>query len=49
MSQGRTTISVQEISGEARVEELATMLGGATEKNLDSARDLLDQINKVIN
>ena len=36
---GRTTITVNEISGETRVEELATMLGGATEKNLASARD----------
>jgi DNA repair protein RecN (Recombination protein N) len=49
MTKGRTTISVQEISGEARVEELAIMLGGATEKNIDSARDLLDHVNKVIN
>jgi DNA repair protein RecN (Recombination protein N) len=49
MSRGRTTISVQEIKGEDRVEELAIMLGGATEKNMDSARDLLDYIKTVVN
>ena len=44
VSQGRTTIQVREISGEARVEELATMLGGVSEKNLASARELLTRI-----
>ncbi|MFN2112785.1 MAG: DNA repair protein RecN [Anaerolineales bacterium] len=44
VSEGRTTIQVREISGEDRVEELATMLGGASEKNLDSARELLTRI-----
>lgn len=44
ISEGRTTIQVREISGEDRVEELATMLGGASEKNLASARELLTRI-----
>jgi DNA repair protein RecN (Recombination protein N) len=44
VSEGRTTIQVREISGEDRVEELATMLGGASEKNLASARELLTRI-----
>jgi DNA repair protein RecN (Recombination protein N) len=48
VSGGRTTIEVREIHGEDRVEELATMLGGASEKNLASARDLLDYVSGVI-
>ncbi len=44
ISDGRTTIQVREISGEARIEELATMLGGVSEKNLASARELLSRI-----
>jgi DNA repair protein RecN (Recombination protein N) len=48
VSGGRTTIEVREIHGEDRVEELATMLGGASEKNLASARDLLDYVSRVI-
>ncbi|MFV1948555.1 MAG: DNA repair protein RecN [Anaerolineales bacterium] len=48
VSGGRTTIEVHEIHGEERVEELATMLGGASEKNLASARDLLDYVSGVI-
>lgn len=48
VSGGRTTIEVREIHGEERVEELATMLGGASEKNLASARDLLDYVSGVI-
>jgi len=44
ISDGRTTIQVREISGEARIEELATMLGGVSEKNLASARELLTRI-----
>lgn len=44
VSEGRTTIQVKEISGEARVEELATMFGGASEENLASARELLARI-----
>ena len=39
--EGRTTIQVVEILGEARMEELATMLGGPSEKNLASARELM--------
>ena len=45
---GRTSIQVQEISGEDRVIELATMLGGPSDKNLESARELMDYISKVI-
>jgi len=48
VSGGRTTIEVREIRGEDRVEELATMLGGASEKNMASARDLLDYVSGVI-
>jgi len=48
MADGRTSIQVQEINGEARVKELATMLGGPSEKNLESARELMDYISKVI-
>ncbi len=42
----RTTIQVLEIQGEARVEELATMLGGPSEKNLASARELMAYVSE---
>ncbi len=45
---GRSYIQVQEISGEDRIRELATMLGGPSEKNLESARELLDYVSQVI-
>ena len=45
---GRSSIQVLEISGNKRVEELATMLGGPTEKNLESAQELLDFVSGVI-
>jgi len=45
---GRTSIQVQEISGEERIKELATMLGGPSDKNQESARELMDYISKVI-
>jgi len=48
LAEGRTTIQVQEINGEERVKELATMLGGPSDKNLASARELLDYISQVI-
>jgi DNA repair protein RecN (Recombination protein N) len=48
LADGRTTIQVQEIQGEDRVSELATMLGGASEKNRESARELLNQISQII-
>jgi len=48
LADGRTSIRVQEINGEERVKELATMLGGPSEKNLESARELMDYISKVI-
>jgi DNA repair protein RecN (Recombination protein N) len=46
---GRSTIQVQEISGKERIEELATMLGGLSEKNLESAKELLQNVSVVIN
>ena len=48
LEDGRTTIQVQEIRGEERVRELATMLGGPSDKNLESARELMDYISRVI-
>jgi DNA repair protein RecN (Recombination protein N) len=45
---GRTNILVKEIQGEERVAELATMLGGPSEKNRDSARELMAYINEKI-
>lgn len=45
---GRTTIQVREIQGEERVAELATMLGGPSEKNRDSARELMAYIKAKI-
>ena len=45
---GRSTIQVQEIHGKERVEELATMLGGLSEKNLESAKELLEIVSGVI-
>ena len=48
LADGRTSIQVQEISGEERIKELATMLGGPSDKNQESARELMDYISKVI-
>ncbi len=48
LADGRTSIQVQEISGEDRIKELATMLGGPSDKNLESARELMDYISQVI-
>lgn len=45
---GRSAIQVLEISGTERVEELATMLGGPSEKNIESAQELLDFVSGVI-
>jgi DNA repair protein RecN (Recombination protein N) len=45
---GRSSIQVQEISGKARIEELATMLGGPSDKNMESAQELLESVSKVI-
>ena len=45
---GRTSIQVQEIKGEERIKELATMLGGPSDKNQESARELMDYISQVI-
>ena len=43
---GRTAITVREIQGEDRVEELAIMLGGPSEKNLASARELMAYVTE---
>ena len=48
LAEGRTAIQVLEIQGEARVEELATMLGGPSEKNLASVRELMAYITEKI-
>lgn len=48
LNDGRTTIQVLEIQGEARIKELATMLGGPSEKNLASAKELLAYITRKI-
>jgi len=45
---GRSFIQVREISGQDRIRELATMLGGPSEKNLESAQELLEYISRVI-
>ena len=45
---GRSVIQVREISGQDRTKELATMLGGPSEKNLESAQELLEYVSRVI-
>ena len=45
---GRSVIHVREISGQDRTKELATMLGGPSEKNLESAQELLEYVSRVI-
>ncbi len=45
---GRSLIQVREISGKDRIKELATMLGGPSEKNLGSAQELLEYVSQVI-
>jgi len=45
---GRSFIQVREISGQDRIRELATMLGGPSEKNLESAQELLEYVSRVI-
>ncbi len=47
VSGGRTRATLTPISGEARVQELAAMLGGATPANLASARELLGITEKA--
>ena len=42
ISGGRSVIQVREVSGEERLRELATMLGGISETTLDSARELME-------
>ena len=46
MDGGRTLTIVEELSGSNRQEELAQMIGGITEVNLQAARDTLDQARK---
>jgi DNA repair protein RecN (Recombination protein N) len=45
---GRTTTAVHALQGARRVSELALMLGGESEVNLESARALLQQAAEVI-
>lgn len=42
ISGGRSVIQVRVVSGEERLRELATMLGGISETTLDSARELME-------
>ena len=44
---GRTTTQVLEISGEARVTELAEMLGSSGEQSLQTARELLTDVGRI--
>jgi DNA repair protein RecN (Recombination protein N) len=46
VQENRTRIQVREISGKARVEELAHMLGGLTDHNLQAAQELLSGAEK---
>jgi len=41
---GRTSTQVEQLQGEARVEELAAMLGASTSVTLESAREILDKV-----
>jgi len=41
---GRTATQVEQLQGEARVEELAAMLGASTSVTLESAREILDKV-----
>ena len=45
---GRSVIKVKEITGKDRIEELATMLGGPSEKNLASAKELIDYVSQIV-
>ena len=47
ISGGRSVIQVREVSGEERLKELATMLGGISETTLDSARELMEIVAAV--
>ncbi len=47
MSEKRTTTQVQPIADEARVEELAHMLGAFTESTRQSAREILEQVARA--
>ena len=48
LADGRTAIQVLEIQGDERLKELATMLGGPSEKNLASARELMAYVTEKI-
>ncbi|HEX7975914.1 MAG TPA: DNA repair protein RecN, partial [Anaerolineales bacterium] len=43
---GRTTTEVTPLEGQARLEELAQMLGGVSEGTLHSARELMESVEK---
>jgi len=44
---GRTATQVEQLQGEARVEELAAMLGASTSVTLESAREILRTVAKI--
>ena len=46
ISEGRTATQVEQLEGEARLQELAQMLGGISPGTLHSARDLLEMVEK---
>jgi DNA repair protein RecN (Recombination protein N) len=46
---GRTTTQVNQLEGDARLDELAQMLGGASTGTLQSARELLQYVEKHTN
>ncbi|MCU0487406.1 MAG: DNA repair protein RecN, partial [Anaerolineales bacterium] len=47
VSDGRTATQVQQLEGEARLQELAQMLGGVSPGTLHSARDLLEMVETI--
>jgi DNA repair protein RecN (Recombination protein N) len=46
---GRTTTQINQLEGEARLEELAQMLGGKSEGTLQSARELVQYVEERTN
>ena len=44
---GRTSTQVEQLQAEARVEELAAMLGASTSVTLESAREILRTVAKI--
>ena len=46
-SEQRTVTQVRQLKGQAQIEELAQMLGVASESTLESAREILEQVAKL--